>query len=848
MVGRMGLLGLLETYLGLVRPEVSLARRVTGYLGHLRQCGNEHRFYSRSLEADSIGTAAALLSWRDEWRLAGWDGTAPADAPQRLREMALVEQSAYGDIAPGEAERLAAVTTALSTGPTPIMSVLLVDPIESFPCAWRKVLALLPSVTQWTPEPQGQGHLRQLQERAQEALRTGQLHPLEAPITDGSVALMQASNREVAEHWLSSICQKTPGDRLLVCESGGDALDTTLMATGGAGCGFPNPSELRPTLQAVGLALEMCWSPIDVGRLVEFLSHPIGPFSRKARSSLARAVVEQPGIGGERWEAAKIDIGAGDDGRFVLEDIAFWLEGERWSRAAGVPVDALLVRVDKLSTALRKRLTGDETVRASLPPAVAQCSALLDGLAEFKRQAVASLTPRQVEQLIAHATPAGTSNPNAPAQVGCIRSESSPAACIEAADDVIWWMPSTPLLPTSLPWSQAEVTALGKLGVVLRDPQHELKAMANQWLHPLLAAKQHFVLVLPPAGSEEHPFRQLLLKLVPHLTSSCIDLDAQLGNAFVGTLSTNLVRMELPRAPTYIKLNTPIELPSGLQSYSSLSELFNDPALYAIKRVARLRPTAALAVEEDNRLLGTLAHRIFEKLFGHHEALAWTNDQAVEWFRSSVDELLQTEGALLLMRGAGVSEQRFKAVCERAICSMLDHLRAAGAVAVRTEVGFEGVLGDVPLNGRVDMVVELPNNRTVALDMKWRGDKHHQGILREGIHLQLTLYSSLIEQQTGSAPVAVAYFIVESGAMYITASGAMPMAQVRTPPVGATASLLQQALASWKWRAQQWADGQIDVVPIGAGEEFQGPLGTLPVDGPKNWDKDHLVLLGGWEQ
>ncbi|WP_197538754.1 PD-(D/E)XK nuclease family protein [Azoarcus sp. KH32C] len=821
---------------------------MTSYLGHLRLCDNHERFYSRSLEADSVGTAAELLSWRDEWRLAGWDGSAPDDAPQRLRELALVEQSAASNFSVGEAERLVAVIAALSTEPIPIKSVLLVDPIASFPWVWRKTLALLPNVSQWMPEPQGQGQLRQLQECAQVALRNGRLQPIGAPISDGSVVILQASTREVAKHWLSAMCQKTPADRLLVCEAGGDAVDTTMTATGGSGSGFQNPSELRPSLQAVGLALEMCWSPIDVGRLVEFLAHPIGPFSRKARFNLARAVAEQPGIGGASWNAVKEKIGATEDGKGVLESIAFWLEGDRWSRDEGAPVDALLVRVDKLATALRKRLTGDESARASLVPAVEQCLAVLEGLTEFKRQGIASLTPRHVEQLIVHATPGGTTNPGSPAQVGCIRAESSAAACIEPADEVIWWMPSTPLLPTSLPWSQAEVTALGELGVHLRDPQQELEALSNQWLHPLLVAKQRFVLVLPPAGAEEHPFRQLLCKLAPALTNSCIDIDAELEGAFVGTLSTNLARMELPQTPRFIELNAPLELPSWSQSYSSLSELFNDPALYALKRVALLRPATVLAAEEDNRLLGTLAHRVFEKFFGHSDALAWTNGQALEWFRGSVDELLQTEGALLLMRGAGVSQQRFKAVCERAICSMLDHLRAAGALRVRTEVCVDGELGNVPLNGQVDLIVEFPGSLTVALDMKWRGDKHYQEILRQGNHLQLALYSLLIEQKTGAAPVALGYFMVESGSMYVTASGAMPKAQVRTPPAGATASLLQQAKETWRWRAQQWATGQIEVVPIGAGDDYQGPLGTLHVEGPRTWDKDHLVLLGGWGQ
>lgn len=850
ILGRLGFLGLLETYLGLQRPDVSWARRVTSYLGHLRQHDNGARFYSRSLQADSIGTAAMLLSWRDEWRLAGWDGTVPSDAPQRLREMSLVEQSAAVSIEPGEAERLSdvALAMAMASETTPIESVLLVDPLESFPLGWRQVLALLPNVVLWQPEPQGQDQLRQLQERAFGTLRDGKVQALDAPVTDGSVLLVRASTREVAEQWLSASCRSAAIDRLLLCEGGGDSLDATMMATGAAGSGFPHLSALRPPLQAVGLALEMCWAPIDVGRLIEFLSHPVGPFSRKARAALARVVDEQPGIGGEAWAAFKREIPEDDRGAALLENIEFWLEGERWSRDAGAPLGALLARVDRLVAALRVRLSGDEVVRAALLPAIDQCMALRAGMAGLQEQGVAVLSSRQVEQLIVYATPAGCTNPSSFAQVGGLRAEVEAGACIEAADEVIWWMPSTPTLPLSLPWSQIELTALKQQGVVLRDPQQELDALAREWLLPLLAARKRFTLVLPPAGAEEHPFQQLLCSLVPDLLSHSIDLDLQLGSDFVGELSTGLMRMELPRAPRHIELGRSLSLPTEGQSYSSLSELYDDPALYALKRIARLRATTVFTAEEDNRLLGTLAHRVFERLFLQAGSLAWPQKQAVEWFRDSVDELLKTEGAQLLMQGAGVSQHRFRAVCENAICSLLDHLQAAGATAVRTEVELEGCLGDVQLIGKADLLVELPNGRSVILDMKWGGEKRYADYLREGQHLQLAFYSTLLEQQTGLAPAALGYFILGSGAMFVTVPDVMPKAQVRTPPVGATGVLLQQARESWKWRSRQLADGQIDVVPIEAGDDYQGPEGTLPVKGPRQWEKDYLVLLGGWEQ
>jgi hypothetical protein len=256
-----------------------------------------------------------------------------------------------------------------------------------------------------------------------------------------------------------------------------------------------------------------------------------------------------------------------------------------------------------------------------------------------------------------------------------------------------------------------------------------------------------------------------------------------------------------------------------------------------------------ISTEEDNRLLGTLAHRVFERLFEHADALAWTNQHALDWFRANIDILLQTEGAPLLMQGAGVSQQRFKTICESAIISLLDHVRSAGALSVRTEVEFEGVLGNVPLTGKVDLVVELQGKRTIALDMKWRGDKRYAAILADGRHLQLALYSALIEQKEKVPPVALGYFIVESGSLFVTAMDVMPTAQVRAPRNGITVNeLLQRSTESWKWRASQWEAGQVEVVADEALDEAQGPEGTLPVEGLGPWHFDHLVLLGGWEQ
>lgn len=848
VVGRLGFLSLLETYLGLSAPGASTARRVAIYSGLLRAHDNNSRFYSESLKADSIGTAARLLAWRDEWRLGGWDGSASPEHPLRIQELSAVEKAALNTLPPGEAERLQLVVQVLiASGPGPIKSVHLVDPPQDFPLLWRQVLERLPGVEVRLPEPQGAGQLRAVQEHALAVLAGDATGNLAAP-TDGSLLLVRTLSATTAEHWLSAQHSHEPGDRLVLAEDAGDSLDVSLSATGGVNCGFERPSQLRPALQALPLALEMCWAPLDINRLLDFLTHPVGPFSRRARSTLARAVAQQPGIGGESWTAAKGKLAARDDAQEVSAEVSFWLESERWSRTDGVPVDALIARVDRLKEAMRRRLSGESADVASFSAAHRQCAAVHDALTELARQGLATVLPRQIEQLVAHATPAGATNPTAVSHVSCMRSASMAAACVEASDEVVWWMPSTPVLPSPLPWSPLEVESLTQLGVQLRDPARELVSLAQQWLRPLLAARKKFVLVCPPPGAEVHPIRQLLKNLVPDIEKGALDLDTALSTTFLGTTAEVLPPQPLPATPRHIQLQNPVQLGDSEQSFTKLNELFNDPALFVLKRVAHLDPTSVLTVEEDNRLLGILAHRVFEKLFAHADALTWLNPAAVAWFRTEADTLLQTEGAVLLMQGAGVSQQHFRKVCERAICSLLDHLRSAGATQVQTEVEFTGTLGAVPLVGKIDLLVTLGDKRTVALDMKWRGDTYYSGLLRSGEHLQLALYSSLIEQTNGVAPAALGYFILESGALYVTAADTFPKAQVRRPPDGVTvAALLDRARATWNWRKQQLDAGTIEVVPEGPSDEFQGPEGTLSVNGPSKWDRDHLVLLGGWQ-
>lgn len=461
-----------------------------------------------------------------------------------------------------------------------------------------------------------------------------------------------------------------------------------------------------------------------------------------------------------------------------------------------------------------------------------------------------ALIPRQIEQLLSQSTPGGATNPYGASQAGCLKSAVSAAACATAeAEEVVWWMPSTPVLPAPHPWSSQELAGLAEVGVKLRDPAAELAAMSRQWLRPLFAARSRFVLVLPPPGREEHPLWQLIKQIVSEV--QVVNIDAALPGAHTAAgLASLVVSVPLVTAGRFIELGGPIASRRERRAFTSLNDFFHNPALALLKDVAAFRTGSVLEASEGGKLQGTLAHRVIEKLFQQDGVLTWTSEQVGRWFDGMIGALLEVEGAPLLMLGASVELHRFKSMCRRAAVSLLSHLQQAGATRVQTEVEMEGTFAGKPFVAKLDMLVHLPGQRTAVLDLKRSWASGFRKILSEGRFLQLALYAGVVREQLGTFPATVGYFIFESADLLVAHEGVFPSAEVRKPKEGASlGELLVMAVETWKWRQAQWANGTVEWVDerFGKLDEFGGPAGTLPLEEVGRYDGDHLALLGGWE-
>lgn len=849
VVGPLGFLNILETQLGLLALHPSQAERIVQYRDCLAQCDSATRFYHRSFETDPLGTAACLLDWRDQWYVHGWSGGIGNDAPARLRDMTSVEALASASVAPGIGQRLIAVSEQLRIRKADISEVRVVDAIDSFPKRWRAVLAQLPVTVFKLPDGQGRGFLGRLQ-GALQAAAAGRPSERINWQDDGSVIVVQAETRALAAHWLVPLLDDAR-PTLLVSGADGARLDATFAAAGRPRQGLKEASAFRPALQILPLALELLWDPLNYYALVQFLTHPICPVPGYARRKLAEKVADAPGIGGAYWQKVLADIEThyGAE-RFpgVREAIAAWVEHPRFPVADGVPLDAVIVRVEQLADFFRVRLGETDVARqASFHAGFSQSRACLDSLQGLRQQGAERIRPRQLQKLVSQATANGSDNPLWPAEVGAQLAATHPGAAVEPVARVIWWQLAMPQLPGSDPWSAGELRALRAVGVDLPEASARLDQLAEDWLRPALAAREQLILVLPPPGAEVHPLWQMIAAVAkdPQVTK----LEGLLANG--GEAMAKVTPVPLPPARRWWQLPEDVAVAlRDKESFSSLELMLFNPYHWLLRYPAKLRSSRIAKLGGDFRMLGNLAHGLVERFFQHPDALAMSEGEFDGWFAGAFAQIVDEEGALLRTPGRGADLENFRYRLQRSMQALREHIARAGIVGVVPEQELSGHFPGGELGGPADLVMKNAKGEHAIVDMKWSGSKKFPEKLKKNRHLQLAIYAELLRQQGGAWP-SVAYYILDRAELFAPDERTFPDAKTVASANGEnTAQLWQRFLATWRWRVAQIGAGQFEVVmdDIPATEESSPPEDAMEIETLNAAYNDYRSLAGWGER
>ncbi|UPT92374.1 PD-(D/E)XK nuclease family protein (plasmid) [Bradyrhizobium barranii subsp. apii] len=799
VVGPSGFLNLLESALGLVGPNTPAAVRIARYQGRLRSHDDGSRFYSGSFVRDAWATAKHILAWRDELYASGWQGQQIESAGPRLETMASLEMAGSQPLGSCPGERIHAILEVLTNGhDLPVETIDVVSSEERLPLMWRRLLARLRAsgITIRALEPSvntGDSDLVAIQC----ALRGDKAEKF---VGDGSLVILDADDEwqaaDAVAAWLSSGDNR---ETVIVRGNGCPALDAACRRLGLPRPGWTETSPQRSALQVLPLALEILWDPLEPARILEFLSLPRSPLPPFVSRRFVRALMDEPGIGGERWIEAWQDCirdltgwrradGLDDAAieseiRKAQDEWKFWLEPQRFRRSDGIPVQ----RVQDVCHRIAQWSGGGaQRDRDYLfLTAAAHSSALSESIAAL---GVSHIPAIQLGRIIDAVTAEGASAPAATEEAAPWSVVDAPGQVWGTADTVVWWGFSGDVSsPPRQPWSSAEIAALAAVDAHVEPIEDAVLREAASWRQALLGARSRAILIMPRRLRGEtatpHPLWHEIfaqLELLQAVTKARIPAQAiaigetaRLGDREIKRQGISPLALPTARRRWIVPASTIARRP--IESITSIKTMIECPLAWALNYGARVRPGALNVLPDDANLVGILAHAVVENLFAQRKT--WLPQEAASASAKMFDSLVVQTAAPLLRLGYAVEYERAKARVSDSIRLLVQMISDAGLTVRGCEE--EVVVAFAPgqdFEGYLDLVLEDPKGRSVVLDLKWATrDKYRREEVQEGRALQLAGYTWL-EEQAGRTPLGAGYFMLRQQSLLFTSPYPFPAA------------------------------------------------------------------------
>ncbi|MBX3191750.1 MAG: PD-(D/E)XK nuclease family protein [Labilithrix sp.] len=790
-----GLLRDLELRLGVSPAVASSSARVLDWVDRLASLGDERAFYWRSFTVDELGTATALLAWRDTLVECGWDGGPVAGGGDRLAALHAIERAIRDSTAPGDADRLARVEVLLASAPARLYeTVVLLDDASLWPLRWRRIFARLAALgttfSTFALERVVAGDdsdLEVLQARLRGEKRRVSLRG------DGSLVMLDAETPDdLAELTAAMLARsRAQGSTDVVVRSGDVApLEAALARHGLPTQGSSSASAWRPAMQVLPLALELAFEPRDPFRVLELLTLAVGPFRGTLGGRLARAVARQPGIGGKEWTRQRAEAARSLHERSVVRErasgrseaeaeqaaskvvaermrlVTTWLEGPG-ADARGASRVELAGVVERVRAWLKQRLrTGEMEVYGA---AYEQARVFAEALARDTRDV---LSQEEARQLLDHFARGQQTLAASIETAGRVAHVDHPGALLAPYDRLFMWgfVGGVERRPPRLPWTEAERAALRAAGVVVPDPSATLRAEAEAWRRAVLATREAVVFAAPRTikgtPTAPHPlWDEICARLdVDDQTASRITREARR----VLRSPVSLVEKEacaplaLPesRGAWTLSCDASRAPPTAHEaSVTSIEKITGCPLAWVLEHRADVRSGAISAVATGPRLNGNLGHRLVEEL--HAEgAFGLAEEAFLLRVTERFEALLRTEGATLLLPGASIERLQLTRQMRGAMRSLHRYLARTGyeIASVEEIVTTDSEVG--PLQGRLDLRLLHRDGHSAILDLKW-GASTYQKLLAEGRAVQLAAYARALAGAGRAGPAA--YFSLAAG-------------------------------------------------------------------------------------
>lgn len=863
------LLHWLESQLGLSgAPENTEYLRIELYRQALLQWAESASapcFFEESFQADRFATAAALLNWRDDLVLAGWDFRPGSDCPTRLADFAGLESvflkkinnPELGASAYGFADRCARVFDWLPLRQLPVEKIILYEPLELQPPFVRRLISHFRAqqIPLETVAHQGgatnpnsdlawlQGHF------------SGRHSGKKTASNDGSLLVLTARRDSDAAVFLAQWLAKKPDRQpVFLIPELNRVLEQALIQEGFPAIGVLSASLARPSLQVLKLAPAFLWEPVDVFKIMEFVTLPLKPLDDGLALEIARVLAQKPGLFSDNWFAAVLGyLDREQTAESVREQYEFWFSRRRYRADALAPKRDV---IDLYAYLHRWALElFNETENTSLLVLAEQARRIRELLEALPEERLGFLELERIVRTIYEPAPVQLM----PAETGHFEYVHQPGALAAPADMLVWWnclFDGAVAAPDR--WHQTERDWLAAHGVHPDDPQLEGSRKLLLAQRPVLQAAERLVLVVPEQAGGAAVLPSLLLS----------DIEAVFGNhhsfCYCIDEAEALSRLEQVPEPVFLEchptvrprpqLNIPASerLPeSAYETPTNLDRLFYYPHRWFFRQKLRFFPISLLEVTRDQTLLGNLAHRFFELFLQEKDCLEWDKNHLFAWLDQKAGALLEREGATLLLYGREPERNQFLNRVKQAAWSLLTLIRSNGWSVFGTEMVLEGEIGGCLVKGKADLVLHRNGDERAIIDLKWSGARRRKEMIQNGEDLQLILYAKLLDPPDQWAHTA--YFILNDGKMIArnkdAFSDAVAAQGIWDNHVNACEAIFARMERTFSWRMEQVQKGLVEIRTARTAPELEalyGPelLELLEMKTEDAWWDEYKTLLG----
>ncbi len=816
-------------------------------------------FFADSFAADRFATAEALLSWRDELLLSGWDFVPAENLPGRLADLAAVEVFFQNKLrepelnvqAAGFADRFAQVLDLMGARTVSLDKILLYEPLYMQTPIIQRLIAVFLKQGIEIEEVTIQG-------AAGAGTPLGKLQGGDGNGV-GQLSILFARRDSDAATFLAQTLRENPDYRpTFLLPEMNLLLEQNLVNEGFAPMGVLSASLARPSLQVLKLAPAFLWEPVDVFKIMEFVTLPVKPLEPGLALEIARVLAEKPGLFSDTWFAAVYGyLEQANVPSEARDQYDFWFDRRRYPADATAPKRDAVALYSYLHEWALTHFEESGSNNSSLLVLAEQARRIRELLETLPEQRIGFLELERIVRTIYEPSPMQL----APAEVGSFAFAHQPGAFAEPVQDLVWWnciFENT--TPPPEKWQKPEREFLEQMGLVLETPRTQSqRKQLLQW-RPVLQTSGRLLLVIPEQVDGAEAVSPLLLSDIEAIFGQEIKdfsfhLDRETDRQRLverlkmparETISTRSIRRPRPQ----IQVSNPQLLTeSEYETPTNLDSLFYYPHRWFFRQKLRLYRSSLLSVTGDNTLLGSLAHRFFEKLL--KENLSGLDRKALNgWIDNEAATLFPREGATLLLYGREPERLAFLNKVKNAAWSLVSLLRSNGWEVENTEMELAGNFAGMAVRGKADLVLRRGEEQAIV-DLKWSGAKRRKELIQNGEDLQLVLYAHLLAPQEQWPHTA--YFILDEGKMIARNAMAFREAVVAgrsgEDHVAACRVIFEKMEKTYAWRLAQIRQGQIELRTARTAPElealYEGQLFDLleMKNEDARWD-DYRTLLG----